>query len=134
MLNRAMALLQKESELQEIVKLVGPDALPPRERFLLESARMIRESYLQQSAFHEVDTYCPGKKQYEMLRLILRFSDRILEATEHNIHIDDIIALSSREALGRIGKISNEEFAARFREVEQDLEREIDTLIKERST
>jgi len=64
--NRAMALLQKESELQEIVKLVGPDALPPREKALLESARMIRENYLQQSAFHEVDTYCPGKKQYEI--------------------------------------------------------------------
>lgn len=60
--NRAMALLQKESELQEIVKLVGPDALPPRERALLESARMIREDFLQQSAFHEVDTYCSSKK------------------------------------------------------------------------
>ncbi|MCK5636869.1 MAG: V-type ATP synthase subunit A, partial [Thermoplasmatales archaeon] len=55
--NKAMALLQKESELQEIVKLVGPDALPPKERGLLESARMIREDFLQQSAFHEVDTF-----------------------------------------------------------------------------
>ncbi len=69
---KAMALLQKESELQEIVKLVGPDALPPRERATLESARMIREDFLQQSAFHEVDTYCSGKKQYEMLKTYLK--------------------------------------------------------------
>ncbi|RLF31341.1 MAG: ATP synthase subunit A [Thermoplasmata archaeon] len=87
---KAMALLQKESELQEIVKLVGPDALPPRERGVLESARMIREDFLQQSAFHEVDTYCPSRKQYEMLRLILKFSDLIQEAVDKKAHMDDV--------------------------------------------
>ena len=129
---RAMALLQKEAELQEIVKLVGPDALPPRERALLESARMIRENYLQQSAFHEVDNYCPGKKQYEMLRLMLKFSDKIQEAASKNVHMDDIIAIKSRETLARSGKVSNKEFEKRFKTLEQEMEKEIDTLIKER--
>lgn len=130
--NRAMALLQKESELQEIVKLVGPDALPPRERGLLESARMIRENYLQQSAFHEVDTYCPGKKQYEMLRLMLKFSDKIQEAVEKNVHIDDIISIKSRETLARTGTVPNEEFEKRFKSLEQEMEKEIGSLIKGR--
>ena len=128
--NKAMTLLQKESELQEIVKLVGPDALPPRERALLESARMIRESFLQQSAFHEVDTYCPGKKQYEMLRLMLKFADRIQEAVEKHVHIDDIISMKSREALSRTGTVPNDEFEKRFKKIESDMDKEIDDLIK----
>jgi V/A-type H+-transporting ATPase subunit A len=127
-----MSLLQKESELQEIVKLVGPDALPPRERALLESARMVRENYLQQSAFHEVDTYCPGKKQYEMLRLMLKFSDKIQEAVEKNVHIDDIMSIKSRETLARTGPVPNEEFEKRFKKLEQEMENEINSLIKER--
>jgi len=131
--SRAMALLQKEAELQEIVKLVGPDALPPRERALLESARMIRENYLQQSAFHEVDTYCPDKKQYEMLRLMLKFSDLIQDALAKNVHMDDVVAIKSREALARSGKVPNEEFEKQFKKLEKDLEKDIETLIKERT-
>jgi V/A-type H+-transporting ATPase subunit A len=129
--NRAMTILQKESELQEIVKLVGPDALPPRERAALESARMLREDFLQQSAFHEVDTYCPSKKQYSMLRLMLSFSDKILGAVEKGVHIDDIIAMKTRESLARMGTVPNKEFEGRFVEIEKDLEKEIDKLVKE---
>jgi V/A-type H+-transporting ATPase subunit A len=128
--NKAMAILQKESELQEIVKLVGPDALPPKERAALESARMIREDFLQQSAFHEVDTYCPEKKQYEMLRLMLKYSDKILEAVAKNVHIDDIIVMKSRESLARMGTVPNEEYEKRFSDVEKEFEKEIDSLIK----
>ena len=125
-----MALLQKESELQEIVKLVGPDALPSRERALLESARIIREDFLQQSAFHEVDTFCPEKKQYEMLRLVLKFSDRIQEAVEKNVHMDDIFAMKTRENLARMKTVSNKEFEKRFQTTENGLDKEIDSLIK----
>jgi V/A-type H+-transporting ATPase subunit A len=128
--NKAMAILQKESELQEIVKLVGPDALPPRERASLESARMIREDFLQQSAFHEVDTYCPGKKQYEMLRLMLKYSDKILEAASKNVHLDDIIAMKSRESLARMSTVPNKEFEMRFHNIEKEFGKEIDDLIK----
>jgi V/A-type H+-transporting ATPase subunit A len=130
--SKAMTLLQKEAELQEIVKLVGPDALPPRERALLESARMIREHYLQQSAFHDVDTYCPDKKQYEMLRLMLKFSDRLQEAVSKNVHMDDIIKIKTRENLARSGKVPNKDFEKRFKQIEQELDKEIDALIKER--
>ena len=120
-----MALLQKESELQEIVKLVGPDALPPKERAILESARMIREDFLQQSAFHEVDTYCPDNKQYEMLRLILRFNDLIMNAVENNVLIDNIIDMKSRENLARMKNVSNKEFEKKFKDTENELEKEI---------
>jgi len=129
--NKAMTLLQKESELQEIVKLVGPDALPPKERAFLESARMIREDFLQQSAFHDIDTYCPEKKQYEMLRIMSKFSDLIQNAVEKNVHMDDILSIRSRESLARMGTVSNKEFEKRFKKVEQDLEKEIESLIRE---
>ena len=128
--NKAMALLQKESELQEIVKLVGPDALPSKERAFLESARMIREDFLQQSAFHEVDTYCPSNKQYEMLRLMLKFSDKLQEAVDKNVHMDDILSMKSRENLARMSTVPNNEFEVRFQTVENDFEKEIDSLMK----
>lgn len=129
--NKAMALLQKESELQEIVKLVGPDALPARERALLESARMIREDFLQQSAFHNVDTYCPEKKQYEMLRIMSKYSDLIQKAVENKVNIDDIISLKSRENIARMGTISNTEFDKKIKDIENELEKEVNTIIGE---
>jgi V/A-type H+-transporting ATPase subunit A len=128
--NKAMALLQKESELQEIVKLVGPDALPPRERGLLESARMIREDFLQQSAFHEIDTFCSGKKQYEMLRLILKFSDNVQDAVNKNVHIDDLINMKTRENLARMKTVSNKQFDKKFQETEKELDKEFSSLVK----
>jgi V/A-type H+-transporting ATPase subunit A len=128
--NKAMALLQKESELQEIVKLVGPDALPQKERAILESTRMIREDFLQQSAFHEIDTYCPGKKQYEMLRLILKFSDEILDLVEKNVHMDEIFSMKSRRELARMKYFSNKEFDKKFKTLEKELDKEFDFLLK----
>ncbi len=129
--NKAMTLLQKESELQEIVKLVGPDALPPKEQATLESARMIREDFLQQNAFHEVDTYCPGKKQYEMLRIMNVYADKILDAVDKHVHIDDIIKMKSREDIARMATVSNEDFESRFKQIEKQLSDEIETMIKE---
>ena len=79
---RAMAILQKETELQEIVQLVGPDALPESEKVILEVARMLREDFLQQFAFDEVDAYCPPKKQYWLLRTILTFHDAATARTQ----------------------------------------------------
>jgi V/A-type H+-transporting ATPase subunit A len=129
--NMAMSILQKESELQEIVKLVGPDALPPKERASLESARLIREDFLQQSAFHEVDTYCPAEKQYEMLRLMLKFSDKINDATSKNVHMDDLLDLKVREDLARMKTIPNKDFKKRSSEIEKELDKQIDKLVKE---
>ena len=129
--NKAMALLQKESELQEIVKLVGPDALPPRERATLESARMVREDFLQQSAFHEVDTYCPGKKQYEMLRIMGKYADHIQDAVSNHVNIEDLLKMKSREQIARMGTIPNGEYEQKYKNIESQLEKEIKQLIEE---
>ena len=126
---KAMTLLQKEAELQEIVKLVGPDALPQRERAILEGARMIREDFLQQSAFHEVDTYCPEKKQYEMLRIILDFVDKMMRAIEKGIHIDDVLKMKSRELIARMKIVENEKFEKEFKKIEKEIDREFETLM-----
>lgn len=102
MRDKAMELLQKEAELQEIVRIVGPDALPDREKAVLIVTRMIREDFLQQDAFDEVDTYCPPKKQVTMLRVILNFYDRTMEAVERGVPVDEIAKLPVREKIGRM--------------------------------
>ena len=91
---------------------------------------MIREDFLQQSAFHKVDTYCPSNKQYEMLRLMLKFSDKLQEAVDKNVHMDDILSMKSRENLARMSTVPNKEFEVRFQTVENDFEKEIDSLMK----
>ncbi|NJD98792.1 ATP synthase subunit A [Thermococcus sp. LS1] len=102
MRDRAMELLQKEAELQEIVRIVGPDALPDREKAVLIVARMLREDYLQQDAFDEVDTYCPPKKQVTMMRVILNFYERTMEAVDRGVPVDEIAKLPVREKIGRM--------------------------------
>ena len=87
----AMSILQKEAELQEIVQLVGPDALAPKERLTLEVARLAREAFLQQNAFADVDSYCPPKKQYLMLSTILEFRKKATAALERGVYIEDML-------------------------------------------
>ncbi len=102
MRDRALALLQKEAELQEIVRIVGPDALPDREKAVLIVTRMIREDYLQQDAFDEVDTYCPPKKQVTMMRVILNFYEKTMEAIDRGVPVEEIAKLPVREKIGRM--------------------------------
>jgi len=128
--SKALALLQKEADLQEIVKLVGPDALPQHERAILESARMLRESFLQQGAFHEVDTFCPEKKQYEMLRIILDFSDRMMDAIKKGVHIEDITKLKGIEAIARMATVPNDRFEEEFKKIEKSIEKEMSSLLR----
>ncbi len=128
---QAMGILQRESELQEIVQLVGPDALPAREQALLETARSLREDFLQQNAFHDVDTYCPAKKQYEMLRLILKFHSLITDAVERGVGIDKIRKLNVKEDLAYMGRIPNETFEDGFRDIEEKMKNEIAKLTEE---
>jgi len=94
-----MEVLQREAELQEIVQLVGSDALPDEQKLILEIARMIREIFLQQNAFHPVDTYTPLSRQYEMLKIIKRFNDMSIKALEADMPVDAIIALPVRYRL-----------------------------------
>ena len=127
----AMGILQREAELQEIVQLVGPDALPAKEQALLETARSLREDFLQQNAFHDVDTYCPADKQYLMLKLILKFHALITRAVESGVPMDKIRKLSVKEDLAYMGRILNETYKEEFAKIEEKMESEIDRLIRE---
>ena len=127
----AMGILQREAELQEIVQLVGPDALPAKEQALLETARSLREDFLQQNAFHDVDTYCPADKQYLMLKLILKFHSLITRAVESGVPMDKIRKLSVKEDLAYMGRIPNETYKEEFAKIEEKMESEIDRLIRE---
>ncbi len=98
----AMEILQKEAELQEVVQLVGPDALPEKEQAVLLVARMLREDYLQQNAFSEVDARCPLKKQYLMLKAILKFYHNTMNALEKGAQLKRIRELPVRAEIGRM--------------------------------
>ena len=97
----AMSVLQEEAELQEIVRLVGADALSYKDRLTLETAKSIREDYLHQNAFHEVDTFTSLEKQYKILKLIYDFHRLAGEALDANADYDEIINLPVREKIGR---------------------------------
>ena len=99
---RAMYLLQKEVELQEIVQLVGPDALPESEKAILEVTRMIREDFLQQSAYSEVDAFCPVEKQYLMLKVIMAFHEAAVAAMGRGVSLRQIQALPQKNGIGRM--------------------------------
>ncbi len=126
--NRAMALLQNEDELQEIIRLVGPDALPASERVVLEGARVIREDFLQQNAYHEIDTFCPDAKQYRMLQIMIHFYELMNEAIKKGIEFEKLQNLKIREVIARMATIPNEEWEQRFNKIEKDMEKEITAL------
>ncbi|MCI4345110.1 MAG: V-type ATP synthase subunit A, partial [Thermoplasmata archaeon] len=111
---KALELLQKESELQEIVQLVGVDALPEREKAILDVARMIREDYLQQSAYDDIDTYSSIQKQYRMLRAILTFGDQEQAAILRGGTVAQISKLAVRTRLARMKSIPEKDAPATF--------------------
>ncbi len=117
----AMALLQKESELQEIVQLVGPDALPDRERITLETTRMIREDFLQQNAYHEVDTYCAPKKQYQMLKTIIMYHVNAETALDRGAASADIITIPVKDEIGRMKYLPESEFEVKVNEIQDNI-------------
>ncbi len=98
----SMELLQKESELQEIVQLVGSDALPEDQQLTLEITRMIREYFLQQNAFHEVDTFCPMDKQFKLLKAITTWGNRAQSSLEGGAAIEDIMRSKSKDDLAKV--------------------------------
>jgi len=121
----AMTLLQEESELQEIVRLVGFDALSPTDRLKLEVAKSIREDYLHQNAFHEVDTFTSLKKQYRMLRLLIRFYRLGLRMLEQDADEDKIFNLPVREKIGRMKYIPEEQMEEQLSIIEAELEEQM---------
>ena len=108
---KAMALLEQEAELLEIVRLVGAEALSPANRLALETARSIREDFLHQNAFHEVDTHTSMLKQYEMLKTILHFHKQALAAIESGVETAEISKLAVREQIARAKYIPQDDIA-----------------------
>ena len=125
-----MGLLQKESELQEIVQLVGADALPPRERGTLEVARMIREDFLQQNAYHDIDSYCSLEKQYLMAKAILQWHDGASDAIERGIGIDKLERMKIKDAMARMKYVPNDGFREKYEEIMRDMKDEFEAIMK----
>lgn len=124
----AMTILQEEATLDEIVRLVGMDALSPKDRLTMEVAKSIREDYLHQNAYHEIDTYSSLKKQCKMLYLILLFYNLGNDALDKNIDIEDILKISVREKIGRAKYISEDKIEE-LQKIEQQLKQEIQEVI-----
>ncbi|MEA3294756.1 MAG: ATP synthase subunit A [Euryarchaeota archaeon] len=122
----AMDLLQQEAELQDIVQLVGSDALPPDQQLTLEITRLIREFFLQQNAFHPIDTFCPMDKQYKLLDAIQKFSDKANAALESGVLIQDIITLKSKDELAKVR--FEEDFDGSLKKVMDKMDKEFDSI------
>ncbi|HIR28980.1 MAG TPA: V-type ATP synthase subunit A [Candidatus Choladousia intestinigallinarum] len=116
-----MRLLQEESELNEIVQLVGMDALSAPDRLKLEAARSIREDFLHQNAFHEVDTYTSLKKQHMMMQMILSYYDEGKQALSEGAGIEELVKLPVREAIGRFKYTEEADLDAAFAKIQKDL-------------
>ena len=121
---RLMRLLQEEAELEEIVKLVGMDAVSAADRLKLETARSIREDYLHQNAFNETDTYTSLEKQHLMMQVILDYYDETLKALEQGASVNDLVALPCREAIGRFKYVKEDEAEAEYEAIETRLRKE----------
>ncbi|MHB1435349.1 MAG: V-type ATP synthase subunit A [Thermoplasmata archaeon] len=125
---KALETLQKEAELQEIVQLVGVDALPEREKGILDVARMLREDYLQQSAYDDVDTYTSITKQYRMLRAILGFGDREQEAIGKGATVAQLQGLPVRQKLSRMKWIPEAGLKNQFDAIENEMRDSVQAL------
>jgi hypothetical protein len=127
---RSMSLLQQESGLQEVVRLVGRDALSDDDKLKLDVTKSIREDYLQQNAFHDVDTYCSLNKQDRMLDTILYNYDKSLEALAAGVDLDKIEKLPVRERITRLKLISEDDLGS-IKEIKDEIDKQIDELIRE---
>ncbi|WP_312645058.1 V-type ATP synthase subunit A [Hydrogenoanaerobacterium sp.] len=129
---KLMRLLQDESELEEIVKLVGMDALSAPDRLKLEAARSIREDFLHQDAFHETDTYTPLQKQHLMMQLVLDFYTASVDALNKGISVDALVKLPVREQIGRFKYIPEDRMRTEYENILSTLSGEIDELAQQK--
>ena len=127
---RVMSLLQEESELEEIVKLVGMDALSDIDRIKLEAARSIREDFLHQNAFHETDTYTTLNKQYHMMQLVMAFYDKSAAALDKGANLNALINMPIRERIGRFKYVKEDEIDQNYQDILYNLDVDIDNIIK----
>ncbi len=130
---RAMSILQEESELQEIVRLVGQDALSPRDRLTMETAKMVREDFLQQNAFVTEDAYSSYRKQFRLLDLVLRYDVLCRAALDKDVDIEKLFTIGCREAIGRAKMADPENFDPVYDSIEAEMKAEIAAVIEEGS-
>ena len=128
--NRAMHLLQEENELNEIVQLVGKDSLSPKDQLTLEIARMLREDFLQQNAFMDVDAYSSFDRQMRLLALILHYEDLCRDAIDKGAALPALYAIPARERLGWAKYAAAEEYAANYEQVYAEMDSQIADLVK----
>ena len=128
--NRAMHLLQEENELNEIVQLVGKDSLSPKDQLTLEIARMLREDFLQQNAFMDVDSYSSFDRQMRLLSLILHYEDLCRDAIGKGVTLASLFAIPARERLGWAKYAAAKEYAANYAKVSDEMDGEIADLVK----
>jgi len=128
--DEAIAMLQKEAELEEIVKLVGPDALPEPERAVLEAARMMREDFLQQFAYYEVDTYCPVEKQLGMFKIMLSFYRNCVEAAKRGVAVGEIRKLPIKDTIAGMKRLSPDKFQKEYKSIQTQLKEQFTELMQ----
>ena len=122
---KMMTILQEEAELNEIVQMVGMDALSPTDRLKMEAARSIREDFLHQNSFHEIDTYTPLRKQYLMMKLVLAFYEKSVDALNKGADMNALIAMPVREKIGRYKYTTDADIESEYKNVEEELGKEV---------
>ena len=122
---KMMTILQEEAELNEIVQMVGMDALSPTDRLKMEAARSIREDFLHQNSFHEIDTYTPLRKQYLMMKLVLAFYEKSVDALTKGADMNALIAMPVREKIGRYKYTTDADIESEYKNVEEELDKEV---------
>ena len=126
----SMAILQKEAELQEVVQLVGYDALPDREKVVLDTARMIREDFLQQSAFDEIDQYCSMNKQFLMLQSILYLGDMEDQAVSRGAQMASLQKMKCRSLISRMKEVRDSDFKKYHDEMKESIAQEVKKILE----
>ena len=122
---RMMSLLTEEAALEEIVQMVGMDALSPSDRLKMEAARSIREDFLHQNSFHEIDTYTPLRKQYLMMKLVLAFYDQASEALAKGAPMKELLVMEVRERIGRYKYTTTDQIEEEYEKIKNELREEI---------
>jgi len=128
----AMKLLQEEAELEEIVRLVGPEALPEKDKLTLEVARMIREDFLMQNAFHEIDTFSPPEKTHLMMKTIIRFYEKAKSVLEMGITVDEIRKLPVKYRIARMKEIPYDKVEEEIKKIWLEMDKEFKDLVEKR--
>ena len=126
---QAMSILQQESSLNEIVQLVGKDSLSPGDQLTLEVARMVREDFLQQNAFMDVDCFSTYDRQERMLQLILDYDKLCRNAIQRGANVQELFDISMREAIGRTKSVEEESYVENFGQIRQKMEQEIEEVV-----